>query len=273
MANLRHAHLGELLNRAYELEGLLLLALSRHDNDEHISDLVTSKIYEMADFTAEWDRSSLDTYRSRSASALDEENSSYSLEDELEEEDECCAGEPAAESDTEVNLEEEAEAAVAEEEAEADTYIPSDEESTPVPELSATSNEETSPEEIDTRFIAEVFGPHDNPECPATEELTNPDLAVAAEVTAVEGVAVTKPAVKSPQPRPVISINDRYRFTRALFHNSRKEFEDNLNIISQMENYDEAEDYFLNELEWNPEDQDVRLFMDIIHRYFDALSR
>ncbi|MCM1291529.1 MAG: hypothetical protein NC201_04900 [Prevotella sp.] len=74
------------------------------------------------------------------------------------------------------------------------------------------------------------------------------------------------------KPRPVFSLNDRYFFTRTLFHNSHKEFENTLQLIASMENFDEAEDYFINELEWNPEESTAKQFIDIIHRYFDALQ-
>ncbi|MBO4964637.1 MAG: hypothetical protein J6C81_00025 [Muribaculaceae bacterium] len=279
MANLRHAHLGDLLNRAYELEGLLLLALSRRDSDEHINGLITSKIYEMADFTAEWQNDSYDKYRRGTASALDDENSSYSLEEDEEEEENVAEESAQVEDETVDNLKEEAEAAEMEEAEDAD------EEVTPVPELQTSEETQQPVEAINSGFMAEVneapevapraevYGPQENPEEKAADENTNSEHTVAAEVTAVEGISVTPAPTKSPQPRPVISINDRYLFTRELFHNSRQDFENCLNQISQMDNYDEAEDYFLNELELNPDKNEVRQFMDVIHRYFDALMR
>lgn len=35
-----------------------------------------------------------------------------------------------------------------------------------------------------------------------------------------------------------------------------------------MDSYDEAEDYFYNDLEWNPEDAVVVEFMTLLTRYF-----
>ena len=66
----------------------------------------------------------------------------------------------------------------------------------------------------------------------------------------------------------VFSINDKFRFRRALFENSDVEFNNTLVLVASMENYDEAEDYFLNEKNWESGDEDVKDFLDIIKRYF-----
>lgn len=66
----------------------------------------------------------------------------------------------------------------------------------------------------------------------------------------------------------VFSLNDRYRFKRMLFSDSDIDFNNTLAIIASMENYDEAEDYFLNELEMDESDHDVADFLNIIKNYF-----
>ncbi len=76
------------------------------------------------------------------------------------------------------------------------------------------------------------------------------------------------PLEREPRGRLVFSINDRYRFKRELFDNSDVDFNNTLAIVASMESYDEAEDYFLNELQWDPKREDVADFLEVIKRYF-----
>lgn len=66
----------------------------------------------------------------------------------------------------------------------------------------------------------------------------------------------------------VFSINDRFRFRKELFDNSDADFNNTLALVASMESYEEAEDYFINEEGFNPQDAIVKEFMDIIKRYF-----
>ena len=71
------------------------------------------------------------------------------------------------------------------------------------------------------------------------------------------------------RPRPALCLNDRYRFTCALFGNSRKALDDALDRASRMESYEEAEEYFYGSLAFDPEDSDVSDFMAIIREYLE----
>ena len=73
---------------------------------------------------------------------------------------------------------------------------------------------------------------------------------------------------REPRGKLVFSINDRYRFKRELFNNSDTDFNNTLALVASMENYDEAEDYFLGELAWDPKRGDVIDFLEILKRYF-----
>lgn len=81
------------------------------------------------------------------------------------------------------------------------------------------------------------------------------------------------PSISAPaaagRPRPALCLNDRYRFTRALFGNSRKALDDALDRASRMESYEEAEEYFYGSLAFDPEDGDVSDFMAIIREYLE----
>ncbi|MDE6065717.1 MAG: hypothetical protein K2G27_02730 [Duncaniella sp.] len=64
------------------------------------------------------------------------------------------------------------------------------------------------------------------------------------------------------------TLNDKFRFRRELFRNSQEEFDDALNIISQMSTIEEAEEYIYDDLCWDPENEDVKAFMDIVTKHF-----
>lgn len=70
--------------------------------------------------------------------------------------------------------------------------------------------------------------------------------------------------------RRMFTINDRYRFRRELFSNNDVDFNDNLNLIQAMTSYEDAEDYFYNDLQWDAESEDVIEFMSIIYKYFNS---
>lgn len=64
------------------------------------------------------------------------------------------------------------------------------------------------------------------------------------------------------------TINDKFRFTRELFRGSEGEFRDTLETISGMSGFDEAEEYFYEDLCWDPDNDDVKAFMSIVKSHF-----
>ena len=66
----------------------------------------------------------------------------------------------------------------------------------------------------------------------------------------------------------VFTINERFRFKRELFENSDADFNNTLAVLASMENYDEAEEYFISEEGFNMGNPVVREFMDVIKKYF-----
>lgn len=69
-------------------------------------------------------------------------------------------------------------------------------------------------------------------------------------------------------PKPAFCINDRFRFRRELFGGSDAGFSSAMDLVATMDNYEEAEEYFIEELGWDPEDPNVADFLAIIERYF-----
>lgn len=67
---------------------------------------------------------------------------------------------------------------------------------------------------------------------------------------------------------PAFTLNDRFRFRRSLFDNSDEEFQGTIKIISEMKTMDEVEDYLYNDLCFEPENEDVKAFVEIISAQF-----
>lgn len=84
-----------------------------------------------------------------------------------------------------------------------------------------------------------------------------------------DSMAVISDEIKgNPRGKLVFSINERFRFRRELFGNSDADFNNTLALVASMDNYEEAEDYFLNEEGFEISNPVVKEFMDVIKRYF-----
>ena len=68
--------------------------------------------------------------------------------------------------------------------------------------------------------------------------------------------------------RKALSLNDRFRFRRELFGNSDIRMNETLSLIDAMQSYEEAEDFILNDLNWDVENPDVAEFMKIVQKHF-----
>lgn len=112
------------------------------------------------------------------------------------------------------------------------------------------------------------------------EELEIPEIPESVESMHSEKEEMKKPSVteikrqenvkKHKLDKPAFCLNDRFRFKRELFGNSDAEFSSAMNMIAAMDSYDEAEEYFIGELEWDEENPEVVDFMEIIKGYFEA---
>ncbi len=68
--------------------------------------------------------------------------------------------------------------------------------------------------------------------------------------------------------RSAFSINDSIRFRRELFGNSQAEYNDALDMVQSMHSFAEAEEYFYDDLEWDPTNEEVKDFMEVVRRHF-----
>ena len=65
------------------------------------------------------------------------------------------------------------------------------------------------------------------------------------------------------------SINDKYYYRRVLFDNDATRFNIAIEKVQDMEYFDEAQQYFYDELHWDEDDRNVKRFMAIIESHFD----
>lgn len=118
---------------------------------------------------------------------------------------------------------------------------------------------------------------------PATEPIVTPapepkPEPVAAPTPAAETVADTIDTPEKLEDRlaranardifKAFTLNDKFRFRRELFRNSQADFDDTLDIIASMGSFEEAEEYFYDDLCWDAENDDVRHFMEIVAKHF-----
>jgi hypothetical protein len=68
--------------------------------------------------------------------------------------------------------------------------------------------------------------------------------------------------------RKAFTLNDKFRFRRELFSNNDAQFADTLNVLSAMQNFDEAVEYMRDDLGWDMDNDDVKDFVNIISNHF-----
>lgn len=219
-----HHQLSEMLDKVYELEGLVMLALSRDDSRESIERLINVKIGELA--------SSTDVSAIHSSGGGFDFDASYNLE------------EPEPEAAVEIP----APAPAVEVAAPAPASAPAVEIAAPAPAVEIPAPVPVSEPAVEPPVIAPA------PQTPAP-------------VTQAETPAPARSGVAG---RLVFSINDRYRYRRELFGGNDAAFSDALSRVASMDSYDEAEGYFLDDCQWDPERPEVVDFMGVLRKYFES---
>ncbi len=66
------------------------------------------------------------------------------------------------------------------------------------------------------------------------------------------------------------TLNDKFRFRRELFSGNDAEFKDALNVVKGMGSMDEVEDYFYNDLCWDPDSDIVKDFIAVVAEFFKS---
>ena len=241
-----------LLKQVLELEGLLLIAEKRgNDVPNLVIDMIKQKaaaIGEMAGVAASDNKQGID------ALPDDEPDDDITVEF-VDDEDAPSAAEPVeAESSAPVAAEPEPvvapEPSVVQPEPATEPTPVSEPEPTPVdePESEPVEAPTPAPEEVEPEAEAEEFEPDPDDQPLTLDEALQRDM--------------TKDL------RQAFSLNDRYRYRRELFGNSDSVMNETLNLIEAMHSFDEAEDYFYNDLQWEHDSPEVADFMVIIKNHF-----
>ncbi len=133
-------------------------------------------------------------------------------------------------------------------------------------ELSAVQDENDDEYEDSNEFDEDIEDDYEEPDLyeeENTEEIIEEEEP-ATPVTLEE--ALQRQQAK--ELRKALSLNDRFRFRRELFGNSDIRMNETLSLIDAMQSYEEAEDYILNDLNWDVENPDVSEFMKIVQKHF-----
>ncbi len=101
---------------------------------------------------------------------------------------------------------------------------------------------------------------------------SQPEPAAAPTPDPAPVIAVERPerSEREKPAAPIFCLNDRFRFRKTLFGGSEAEFADAMKTIAEMDSYEEAEQYFLDSYNWDPEDPEVIDFLDILSIYYDS---
>lgn len=140
--------------------------------------------------------------------------------------------------------------------------VASVQESIPQPEEPAEIEQQVEQEEI-----AEAA------EMEQTED-AGPAEAAAAPVAEESPAAIEEPAelvlndVLS-KGKLSFTLNDKFRFKRTIFDNSEEEFEGTIRVINDMTSMDEVSDYLYNDLCLDPNNEDVKYFVEVVSAHFN----
>lgn len=239
-----------LLKQVLELEGLLLIAEKRGDDVPNlVFDMIKQKaaaIGELAGVAASDNKQGID------ALPDDEPDDDITVEF-VDDEETASADEPVeAESSAPVAAEPEPvvapEPSVVQPEPAPEPTPVSEPEPTPVDEPEPVEAPTPAPEEVEPEAESEEFEPDPDDQPLTLDEALHRDM--------------TKDL------RQAFSLNDRYRYRRELFGNSDSVMNETLNLIEAMHSFDEAEDYFYNDLQWEHDSPEVADFMVIIKNHF-----
>lgn len=239
-----------LLKQVLELEGLLLIAEKRGDDVPNlVIDMIKQKaaaIGEMAGVAASYNKQGID--------ALPDDEPDDDITVEFVDDEETASADEPVEAESSATVAAEPEPVVAPEpsvvqpEPAPEPTPVSEPESTPVSEPEPVEAPTPAPEEVEPEAEAEEFEPDPDDQPLTLDEALQRDM--------------TKDL------RQAFSLNDRYRYRRELFGNSDSVMNETLNLIEAMHSFDEAEDYFYNDLQWEHDSPEVADFMVIIKNHF-----
>lgn len=264
--------LEQLLKQVLELEGLILVAQQRGEETPlAVHQLISEKAAQIGAFAAA-EKPANEPAKQNAIDALPDDEPDDDITLEFVDEDADTADEDADATDTAAADEEpqpEPEVTVVvDDEPEVVVEVVPEPEPTEGPEAEPQPEPEPEPESIEEEATAQE----------AADAESEPEIAADAEpVTADDFTTVDDEPVRLDEAlqrnmikdlHHAFSLNDRFRYRRELFGNSDQVMEETLNHIESMATFDEAENYFYNDLEWEYDSPEVADFMVIIKNYF-----
>lgn len=257
-----------MLREVLELEGLLMVADSRGDETpDAVFTLIKEKIEQLREYTSCLPGVAVDE---QEPIVEPEDEPEYVLEAEPEEEIEA---EPEEELEPEIEAEPEIEE---EPEPELEEEIVAEPEPEIEPEVEAEPEIEEEPEpeiEIEPEPEEELEAEPEPEIVPEIEAEPEPEIIKNVDETAPDAIITLDEAFirnKAKDLKSAFSLNDTFRFRRELFGNSAADMNDAIDLVNAMNSYEEAEDYFINDLGWDAESDEVGEFMEIIRNHFIA---
>ena len=264
--------LEQLLKQVLELEGLILVAQRRGEETPlAVHQLISEKAAQIGAFAAA-EKPADEPAKQNAIDALPDDEPDDDITLEFVDEDADTADEDADATDTAAADEEpqpEPEVTVVvDDEPEVVVEVVPEPESEPAEEPEAEPQPEPEPESIEEEATAqEAADAESEPEiAPDAEPVTADDFTTVDDEPVRLDEALQRNMVKDLH--HAFSLNDRFRYRRELFGNSDQVMEETLNHIESMATFDEAENYFYNDLEWEYDSPEVADFMVIIKNYF-----
>lgn len=99
-------------------------------------------------------------------------------------------------------------------------------------------------------------------------EEAEPEIEVEPKIESKASEAAPEPETE--KATIALTLNDKFRFKRELFGNNAAELSDALDVVNAVSSKAELEDYFYNDLCWDPENPDVKDFMEIASARFKS---
>ncbi len=96
------------------------------------------------------------------------------------------------------------------------------------------------------------------------------DAATAAIERGEQHIAAETTAQPSESLLQAFTINDKFRFRRELFNGDEEDFAETLQLLAHMPNFEEARDYLEHDLLWDPKNDDVQAFLEIVKAHLPA---
>ena len=264
--------LEQLLKQVLELEGLILVAQRRGEETPlAVHQLISEKAAQIGAFAAA-EKPADEPAKQNAIDALPDDEPDDDITLEFVDEDADTADEDAdatdiAAADEEPQPEPEV-TVVVDDEPEVVVEVVPEPEPAEEPEAEPQPEPEPEPESIEEEATTqEAADAESEPEiAPDAEPVTADDFTTVDDEPVRLDEALQRNMVKDLH--HAFSLNDRFRYRRELFGNSDQVMEETLNHIESMATFDEAENYFYNDLEWEYDSPEVADFMVIIKNYF-----